>query len=299
MPDRTTVCEQLARWWAQNSAASIPLVFCEQADLSSSANLFASSIPAKADRLVGTLSRAASIVVSSAQPTSDGMDPTTRIIVTITTRSDTRRDAERVLSDLRRLIRPANLPWAAPDWSAYGNQVRRGYIGAPPPDVFADGSSIDIWRVIGVEIVSDVQPLAIEAGEGSTEEGQGSAVMTLALRCVPGTLTAAAPALRIYNSTATHTSATVEVRGSSGIAGTVRLTHVTSGGSSVVTDLPLSPGDSVQDLIDGVNAVGSGWTADVPAGYLDLTASSALALELARPRGCLLIANAKSLRLWT
>jgi hypothetical protein len=179
--------EQVCRWWcAVYNDLSVTedetLVFAEDAS-SERAHVYAGPLPEVEHRL----RPACSIVPGAAPGPSSRLDRHTMLGFSCEARASTTAEALAMLRSLRRAIRRREEPFAAPHV--------RNLIGLP--DVLS-GGSIDAWRFLAIDVLSEPQPLTIPNEPGATSEGEASAAMALIATAVPVTVEAAFT-LRVSN----------------------------------------------------------------------------------------------------
>lgn len=273
-PTAIHACQQLGRYFAQNGAFVDPITFVEEAD-STAGHVYACALPEKSRRNASALS----ITPAVAQPPTEGDSKARRILVVCEARADTRKTAQTILEDLRRIARPGGKSFIMPPFDSGGDFDMRGVIGPPPPSVFGASATMPVFRVLGIEIVADVQPVIVEASDDAKAiGGQGSATLTLALTLIPASMPAPINAFRAWNSLSSP--ATVEVRGVNGRARQMIFRVEAGGGVWITQTIDLAGLASLTELYAAIGALGNGWTSEVPMGWLDFSERDPRSLEI-------------------
>lgn len=302
-PEPVVMIHQIARHWRDwtrwVSAPGAPVGFTlaeplSPAGVAVSANVYAGvPLPPLASRA----ETACSLTIGAEQGPEAG-SPRTRIVVLAEAHDTLRRGAARLLNDLRALLLAGERPWChRPLYSGIQVPDLGGLCGVPPFEYFPDNSHALLWRIRGVEIVAEVQPLAIEAGPSATPEGQGSAQLTFALWGVPDSLPAPVPHLVIaHDGSGGVTEATVRVLPSP--LSTLTLGRQVGAAAPVVNTIDLATVGTLTQLITAVNAVGNGWSAAAP-GVPDPGASLARpAIDLEPRSATSALGDGVTLRAW-
>ncbi len=173
-PTPDTLCAQLGRHWAANTAWSGGLSFCEAADDTPS-NLYACPLPVADHRL-----RPAASVTLTSEPATEPALRAEAIGLAVEARAATEDQAMALLTDLAALLWPTNGPFI--HHATHFGVAVNGVVGIP--DLGA--GSAWLWRIVTLEPVTG--PVVIPGGGASdirTHEGEAAAAMTLSALCTP------------------------------------------------------------------------------------------------------------------
>ncbi len=103
-----------------------------------------------------------------------------------------------LLDDLSEVMRPGGSPFVVAGAFNDGTAALAGVLGLTPViDAAAGGTTIDIFKIIGIDIDTGTQDLSPELGPASTEDGQASATLSLLVLMVKTTLEAPVAAFEI------------------------------------------------------------------------------------------------------
>lgn len=173
-PTPDTLCAQLGRHWAANTALAGGLTFCE-ADASAPSNLYACPLPVGAHRLLPAAS------VTLERPAAS--DPSLRvqtIDLAVEARAATDAVAMAMLTDLHGLLWPTDGPFVH-HATHFGQRVD-GVIGIPA----SGAGDVWLWRLVTLEPLTG--PVVVTGGGASeirTPEGEAVATLTLSAACTP------------------------------------------------------------------------------------------------------------------
>lgn len=250
-PSPNDLARQVARWLAApvgRMGYGSALTFAEPAS-ATPANIYAAPLPTRAHRLLPSVG--VEIVAASGPGGLASSSPVTRHVLDIHSRAATPGAAMDVLATFRLLARSSNE-------GAWYDALRLGLIGLPPAATApADDSPVDVWRVIGMEVISEPQPSGPDdpGADGSrTREGEFAAEMTLAVSAVP------ARVARAFTATCAagggRTAATIDID-----AGSTTLTLAVSPGTSGDASIVLGAARTIAQAHADINTAGGGWSA--------------------------------------
>lgn len=265
IPIGVTACAQLCRFWSRRTALAGGLLFVEPDD-SVKGNLYACPLPELRDRLATNSGVGVSVTPTAEQPP-QGYDVWRSLLVEVEAHATTRHTAMQALGELRRLIRPSDQPFF--HVQAHGGAFPLGGVIGLPREAFvasggteyanyADGGTISVWRVRQVDVVSEIRPVAVEFSGRATEDGQGSASMTIGLRGTVEDMPAPTRAFSLHQSGSAYGD--VEVTGADAAAQLVLRRGTSSANITGTNTLNLNASATVDDLIAAVQALGTGWT---------------------------------------
>jgi hypothetical protein len=206
MPTAITLCEQLARHWAQVTRLTGGLRVVEREGSAPDQGSGEAATPVVMTAPMASKVRrpalAASIRPAATAP-SEPLMQTTRMTVVMQAAADTDDRALLLLTDLRQTVaKPDQRPfafWVNPSGGAFparhggGGLQLDGVIGPPPMTAFAGvGATLGVWSVLFIDVLAEPQLV-----EGLSEEGQRLAEMSLVAAAVPVVLTRPIVALTI------------------------------------------------------------------------------------------------------
>lgn len=281
------VCEQLALYWSR--FGQLPLLAADDGHAAAS-NLWSVPLPRRDHRAA----LAASLTIGATVPQA-GYEIETRTAVVVHARGDTLDAAMELLTDLRRLVRPGERPLVyVPAVPTSAGVPLRGCLGLPEGEPqWDDGSTLDVWRVLAIDLVAEPQPgsLADFVGSGP-RDGQADATMTLGVTMTPATLTAPTTWLQIWNTV--HAYAAVEVTPD----GLLRLLAGTTANTAISRGIDLELVGSISELEQEIEQ--DGWQVLIDPGFELLTdATPASRIEWRRiSSGHTSQAAAAGLRVW-
>lgn len=241
---RTTLLEQLGRYWAEKTAATTARVFCEPA-ASTPAHLYARPLPDRSHRQA----TACSLTLSpSPAPEPNGGFGSVGVIAHAV--APTERAALDMLRELRDIIRPNDRPWVRDNAPHSGSFNMRGVVGVPPFDAVygASGGGTPLWRLIDIQIVSEPQPFERGPGAGGHAGGQASAEMAFIVLAASVTMPSPLLAFNVWYSGANPT-ATIEITATKIILR-----------DSVTREIVLGTAGTVQNLHTNWPTLAPGWT---------------------------------------
>lgn len=175
-----TACEQLCRWWAEESG----LTFADPASEPSGVvppkrDIYAAPLPRREHRRTP----AASLTPLSGEG-GDGY-AVMRAQIDAVARAADERSAAEMVADLRNRVRQDGRPWRFDPPAHSGDVELHGLIGFPPPKSLDTGGALDLWRFLAIDVRADVQITSFIAGDGATGEGEAEARLGLTAFLVP------------------------------------------------------------------------------------------------------------------
>lgn len=255
-PDASVLLAQLCRHFAQATSLVGGLVYNDLGE-TTPANLYAGPMPPREFRL-GTAVGFASVSVTGGED--PGMSPVVTHTVSVECRAPTRQAAVGVLNDLLRVLRPQDRPFVwRPPQDAGATFERQGVIGAP-----SVSETATIWRVIAIEVSGSPEPADIELSSAS-DDGLGSAILTLQVIAVPDEMPAPATVLSVWHGGAggvVEAQARVTMAPGGGASQLLLRTRTIAGGAwasrAVELDQVYASWEALRSEI-----AGGGWTATV------------------------------------